>query len=62
MRGIKLMKCIEEKPRFIKVILSEYQQYLSGTENGWFTVAHKHNWDGGYIYVKMESIIKKRIF
>ena len=43
------MKYIEGKPQFIKVILSEYQRYLSGTENNWFTLAHKHNWDGGYI-------------
>ena len=57
------MKCIEEKPQFIKVILSEYQHYLSGAENDWFTVAHKHNWDGGYIckngeYYKKADFLK----
>ncbi|MGN1416974.1 MAG: hypothetical protein ACI4XF_09030 [Oscillospiraceae bacterium] len=43
------MKCIGEKTQEVKELIEKYMEYLDGNTEVWFTIAHKHNWDGGYI-------------
>lgn len=43
------MKSVKKMSQASNAILSDYQQYLCGNDNNWFTITHKHNWDGGFI-------------